>query len=145
MRRLLFRAATVLSLTGLTAIVGCSGDQEVDLMPVHPVVGVLTYQGDPMSRAVIIYHPESKSVVGGTVTARGVADENGRYQLTSFTKDDGAPAGNYKVTIYWPEPGPEEADPLPPDRLKGVYAKEKTPKLDAEVSEGENTIDFKLP
>jgi len=131
------------TLASCLVIAGCSGDDESELLPTHPVHGVLTHQDEPMSGAIVIFHPTKKGLVGGS--PRGTADEDGKYRLTTFRTDDGAPAGEYKVTIYWPEPGPPDADPLPPDRLKNAYSDEKTTKLTATVSSDQTEIDFPLP
>jgi len=129
----------------LAAALGCSGG-DVELLPLHSVEGALTCDGKPMPHAIVIFHPAKKGIVEGN--PRGVTDEDGRYQLTTFRADDGAPAGEYKVTIYWPqsvpEGGLENADPLPPDRLQEAYADEATTKLTATVPSA-GDIDFALP
>lgn len=124
---------------------GCSGGNEAELLPVQKVQGTLTYQGKPMDGAVVIFFPNENGLYKGC--PRAISDESGHYQLTTFNENDGAPAGDYKVTIYWPEGGadPETADPLPPDRLNKVYADIKTTKLTASVSNNSGDIDFALP
>lgn len=100
-----------------------------------------------MGHAVVMFHPEAAGLVEGT--PRGTTDEDGHYRLTTFRTDDGAPEGKYRVTIYWPTSLPQEgldnADPLPPDRLKGAYANKKTTKLVVNVSGGQGDVDFALP
>lgn len=126
------------------ATVGCSGDEQVELLPLHDVGGTLTCDGRPMSHAIIIFHPMKKGLVGGS--PRATADESGRYQLTTFRADDGAPVGDYRVTIYWPEGGAasEDADPLPPDQLKSAYSDEKTTAIRAAVPCDDGRFDVAL-
>ena len=59
-----------------------------------------------------------------TQKCRGEVDEDGTFTLTTFVAGDGAPAGEYAVTITWPLPTPPDAppgDPPPGDRLKNRY------------------------
>ena len=108
------------------------------------VSGTLTHQNKPMSGAVITFHPTN-----GKLTAQGTANADGKYSLTTYLANDGASAGDYAVTVYWPEEKAKPTDdpdpPLPPDRLKEAYANVKTTKLKATVREQPNTIDFPLP
>jgi hypothetical protein len=128
---------------------GCSDARLKDALPVHKVRGQLTYQGKPMAGAIVTYFPAGTDKFP-SVTPTATADDKGRYQLTTYFTGDGAPAGDYVVTVYWPQAGvkppPGDPDPPPPpDRLKKVYADAKTTKLRAAVRAQENSIDFQLP
>jgi hypothetical protein len=55
------------------------------------------------------------------------------FELTTYATNDGAPTGEYAITVYWPDPSKkprsedEESD-LPPDLLQGGFAtRQKTP------------------
>jgi hypothetical protein len=58
--------------------------------------------------------------------------------LRSYEPDDGAPAGEFKVTVVWPESPPPNASGVfeVRDRLRGRYANPKTTELTATVEEG---------
>lgn len=143
-------ALVVVSLVLVIAAAGCSPAN--DRKPVFPVSGKATFKGEAMAGARVTFHP-----IGGTDrrAVRGLAevDQDGVFRMTTYVKEDGAPAGEYSVTIYWPgrpakgkADDPElEANDLPPDRLKRVYASATTTKLRAVVREQPNTIDFNLP
>jgi hypothetical protein len=63
-----------------------------------------------------------------------------KLPLSSVVPCDGAPAGEYKVTVTWPEGSGNDI----PDRLNGKYDLTNT-KLTANVNEGTNDIPaFKL-
>ena len=142
-------------LAGLVA--GCGrSDLPEHAVPVFKVGGALTHKGAPMGKAVITFHPTSPAPVSGktkppVVTA--TADDQGKYALSTYYTGDGAPEGQYTVTIYWPgerntkvvTPGMEGDQPLAPDRLKMAHADAKTSKLKATVEKKENAIDFDLP
>jgi hypothetical protein len=125
---------------------GCSAPALPEgAVPVFPVTGVLTYQGKPMSGAVITFHSRNPRL-----TANATANESGQYTLTTYLSQDGAAPDDYVVTIHWPQknkkPNAHDPDPpLTPDRLGRVYADPGTTKLRAKVREQPNTIDFTLP
>jgi hypothetical protein len=75
----------------------------------------------------------------GTIPPVGTTDANGEFALTSYEPDDGAPAGKFQVTVFWPEPIPEGADEemfQPKDRLKEKYLDPETSQLSAEIPVG---------
>lgn len=134
---------TVFSL--LLLLGGCSGNMmPADRQPVFPVTGKLTYQGIPMKGAVITFHEPSQRK-----TAQGVADDQGAYWLTTYLTGDGAAAGDYVVTIHWPDekfkaPANDPDPALAPDVLRNVYTSAKTSTLKATVQQQPTTIDFPL-
>ncbi len=125
-------------------LAGCSDLRPKGALPVFPVSGLVSYEGKPMAGAIVtFYRRDSK------MTAQGIADEEGMYFLTTYLTEDGAAAGDYAVTIYWPAESshaPDDPDPpLAPDRLQQVYAVAKTTTLRATVQAEDNSIDFILP
>ncbi len=129
----------------MVSLAGCGSSLPEGALPVFPVTGALTYEGQPMSGAIITFHRAKPAL-----TARAVADASGKYVLTTYLADDGAPAGEYVVTLYWPSDKPaaqtnDPDPPLPPDRLNQVHANPATSKLRGTIREEPNTVDFKLP
>jgi hypothetical protein len=131
------RWARWLTLAGALACPACSGG-------LHTVRGKVLYDGSPIKGAVVIFHPKG----GDSVTAlrpTGVTDENGVFSLVTI-KDDGAPTGDYQVTVTWPEPRAPAGDKLSQgmpetvDRLKGRYANPETSGLTATIKQGANEL-----
>lgn len=65
--------------------------------------------------------------------------------MTTFATDDGAPPGEYVVTIVWPDPSIsvdecECPDPAKHDLLRGLHADRVTSALRVSVRTGENEI-----
>ncbi|AMV30396.1 hypothetical protein VT84_38745 [Gemmata sp. SH-PL17] len=55
-------------------------------------------------------------------------DEQGNYALTTYAEGDGAPAGDYIITITWPVPKKTPFEPEGGDQLAGKLAKpERSP------------------
>jgi hypothetical protein len=141
------RSALVVLLAVLLA--GCSDSPA--RKKVYPVEGKLTFNTEPMAGAMVTFHPAGDADPRA-LRAQATAAADGSYKLTAYVSGDGAPAGEYVVTVYWPGkragkpkgPDEEETD-MPPDRLNRRYAVAATTKLRATVRESPNTIDFTLP
>jgi hypothetical protein len=127
------------------ALVGCGkAIKPENAVPVYPVSGSLKWDGQPMAGAVITFHQTTAAP-----SARGVADETGKYTLTTYNTGDGAGKGDYAVTIHWPDgtvqPATDDPDPpLPPDKLQGAFTNSKTTTLKANVGVEPKVIDFNL-
>lgn len=64
----------------------------------HPVTGIATRDGKPLAEALVVFHP-----VSGTpdLSQKPIAytDADGRFRLTTYHHADGAPVGDYSITI----------------------------------------------
>ena len=98
--------------------------------PTTPASGFLFVGGQPAGGAHVVLHPLEK---GQTARAVAITKSDGSFQLTTYRSGDGAPAGDYAVTIYWPDVSIsfddcEGGDLAQHDRLRGVYFDaDKTP------------------
>ena len=113
----LTRWAAVLALI----VCSCGGGRT----PVYPVRG----RDKPATGAlVVVFHPADGD---DPAAPRPVAqvDDQGAFRLTTYAEGDGAPAGDYAVTILWPAPRKTPLDPEGPDQLKGRYGNPKTAKI----------------
>ena len=73
----------------------------------------------------------------------GETDASGVYRLYSYEPGDGAPLGEYQVTISMPEPVPPNVSREefhPKDRFAGKYVDPATSKLTAKVEKGGGEI-----
>ncbi|MEX2358737.1 MAG: hypothetical protein WEE51_10425, partial [Pirellulaceae bacterium] len=77
---------------------GCTSQPEwqTETQPVH---GMLTINGKPAKGAVVTLHPKGEDIDIRESKPWGVTDENGTYRLRTYTKDDGAPVGEYQATF----------------------------------------------
>lgn len=100
--------------------------------PTFPVSGqILLPDGKPAEHALVIFHPVGQAA---GPKPRGKVLANGTYQLTTYGVDDGAPAGDYQVTVELWLPGrPDEG---PTNRLNSKYAKPESSGLTATVGTG---------
>lgn len=107
----------------------------------YPVEGRLTVSGIPAAKAHLAFHPIDPTLSGMTPVA--VTGPDGRFRLTTFTTGDGAPAGEYVVTVIWPNdsiPVDECADLSTHDRLNGSNADVSRSPLRATVQSGPNDL-----
>jgi hypothetical protein len=121
------------------AVFGCSKTEE-GRMTVYPVSGRVTVNGQPAGGAIVVFYGATPDLTGpGTPAPEGTTDAHGEFRLRSYDPDDGAPAGEFKVTVIWPEPIPPGADRemyQPKDRLQGRYSNPQKSNLTATVEEG---------
>jgi hypothetical protein len=120
------------------------GILEINRKPCFPTTGQVVLDGCPLagSRIVFFYlDPESKKKIeAGDALVGG----DGTFTLSTYTANDGAPAGDYIVCVqrdpgYTPVPG----RPLPvviPEK----YGKVDTSPLKATVTRGDNHFVFEL-
>ena len=123
----------------LLLAVSCSKPDDGHI-PVFPVTGKVLVNGEPAPNARVIFHPLDPEL---KLFPLGDADAQGVFQLSTYMKDDGAPAGEYTVTIVWqdpPPPGSAADAPSGPDRLKGAYANIADSKLKVEITERPNEL-----
>ena len=76
----------------LSLVPGCSRGRQHP--PTHAVTGLVTVDGQPVKDAIVSFLPAN-----GQYPANGTTDASGRYELTSFTRGDGAMEGSFRVTI----------------------------------------------
>jgi hypothetical protein len=90
--------------------IGCGGEQR---LAVHPVQGRLVDGGQPLVGAMVVFHPTDVSLA--ELSPRGTTDADGRFVLTTFDTADGAPAGDYVITVLKFETveGPNGIEPGP--------------------------------
>lgn len=105
----------VVALTAFLVMAGCTGKDrwQAGRPPVVESGGVITHDGQPLGDAVITLLP-----VAGSHSPYARSDADGRFTLTTFDPNDGAVAGDYKVTVTCivveHEPNPKDPEHLPP-------------------------------
>lgn len=119
----------------LLTITACT-QKPPDHPPVQPVQGKLLVKGEPAFGAVISFHP-----VGNTdataIKPQASVEEDGTFRPNSFGLRDGAPAGEYALTVFWPG----GRGPIGPDRLKGRYSDPNRPVMKVTIKDGDNVLE----
>jgi hypothetical protein len=129
--RCLRRIATVAVL--LVVVAGCQ-KAEPARKPTFAVRGQILDGLKPLANATVVFHPED----GVAEKPRGTTDANGEFSLTTYDLGDGAPAGQYRVTVeLW---ATVSADGGPVNRVPARFAKPETSGFTATVADGPTTL-----
>jgi hypothetical protein len=112
---------------------------------VHPVQGRILVSGKPAARALVTFHPEHPAEEKSVIRPTAVVDADGSFRLTSFHSGDGAPDGDYRVSVVWylanPKPKAAEGDDANVrNYLPEVYARAETTPLRATIARGTNNL-----
>lgn len=92
------RFAPVLALAAGLTVLGCKGN---DFQKVTPVFGKVTVDGQPAHDAMVKLNRTFDDPHPRKVIPYGLTNEQGEFKVTSYVTDDGAPEGEYVVTIEW--------------------------------------------
>jgi len=109
--------------------------------PCHPVRGHVFIDGVPAANASVVFHLKEPGAKAPRRTCDGLIESDGSYALSTYGPADGAPAGEYVITIARGDgfavkgPGPE---------IPEVYRKVATSPLTATVKSGTNELTFEL-
>ncbi|GAB6187345.1 hypothetical protein JCM17478_28470 [Thermopirellula anaerolimosa] len=148
----------------LAAIVlGGACNRGSDKPKTYPVTGTVTMNGQPVPGATVTFTPKEPAAPGqeGPLAASAVTDNEGKYQIGTFAKGDGALPGEYLVSVtkyegagptgggsgseeeYTP-PVPGQEAPVPKNVLPAQYANPNTSGLSFKVEAKSNTYDITL-
>lgn len=131
--------ALVVGVVVALAAAGC-GDGRLKC---HPVSGQVLYNGEPLSGVDLAFHPvDPKNDTG--YPPHATTDADGKFTLTTYQKDDGAPAGEWKVAVAFAvqavDEGSDQAKKLPFQVPAQYQRKDSTP-LTVSVKPGSNTLE----
>jgi len=125
----------VLALLALVFFSGC--DKPREQVPVVPVTGKLTVNGKPAAGALVVLHPAA-GALPTDIRPNAYVGADGTFRLNTYGSSDGAPVGDYVVTVEWRklETKQGQEPQLGPNLVPKEYAKSSTSKLKATVAEG---------
>lgn len=117
----------------------CVGCREGWQAATYPARGMVTVNGTAANGAVVTLYP-----IGGKVDVRNsrpwaIADQEGRFELQTYEAGDGAPIGEYNVTVTWPL-DVTKMDLAMIDQLDSQFARPEQSLWKVEIEEGENSL-----
>ena len=115
----------------------CSSGDRVRL---YSVRGQVLYKNRPVVRAMVVFHPlEGRSARDPKPIA--YTDDEGRFSMTTDRPGDGAPAGEYAITVELREKTPTGVEKVHGRNLLPVrYSKPELSGLRCRVLEGKNEL-----
>lgn len=132
-----FRSAAGFVAPAVFLLASCSGPSRP---ATHPVRGMVTFQKRPAAQAVVVLRP----VAAGTSfpPPTGTVEPDGAVVIGTFAAGDGAPVGEYIVTITWNQTKTDaNGDAQTTDRLGGRFADPAKSPWRVVVREGENVLE----
>ncbi|MDX1948296.1 MAG: hypothetical protein SFU86_23090 [Pirellulaceae bacterium] len=134
-QRFVLTLATILAATGLS---GCSDRGAA--VAVHKTVGTITFENRPITGAFVVLHPQGECLPA-VPKPRALVQSDGSFVATTYEADDGAPAGEYVVTVELPAVAEVDGEYVRSANLLPLrYASEATSGLTVQVTPGENTL-----
>jgi hypothetical protein len=112
-----------------TTVAGC-GRRAGDRGKLYPVEGQVLLGAKPLAGALLVLYPQG--VANDALPSQAKAGPDGRFHLRTYVADDGAPAGDYAVTVvsYPVKPGEGGASA---NVLPKKYASPKTTDLRVKI------------
>lgn len=145
---------TLLSCLALFAtFIGCGGDSR---LKVAPVKGRITYHGQGVPNAVVVFMPSADNdEKSKKLRPFAYADAQGNFQIKTYIDNDGAPLGKYRVGVVAPSSAPAHSSKdapagqssnsgttavaIPQDVIK-KYGDAATSGLEVNVQAGDNNL-----
>ena len=121
---------------------GCGEGDGLGLPPLHPVQGKVVYRGQPAKGFRVTFHP-LQDIGELKFAPSAITESDGTFRLRSYQPEDGAPLGEYAVTLEWPDHLIEADDPDPKpvtDRLRGAYGDPQRSQIKVSVTAGPNEL-----
>lgn len=134
----------IMVMSGLSMLLSGCQQKDAKQIAVHPVSGSVLSGGMPAAGVQVVLHPvANSSAKAAAIYPNGTTDAEGKFLLTTYVTDDGAPSGAWKVTLRWPDDRLPEAAKLRllsdgdslPDRFKGRYADPHRSKLQLTIDD----------
>lgn len=113
---------------------GCGEGWEADT---YPASGQVSVNGRPAAGSLVQLHSVGKGPDERNSRPWGLVKDDGTFTLSTYEAGDGAPAGDYVVTITWPD---DPSVPSMADRLGFRYAQPGQSPWKVTIREGENTL-----
>lgn len=132
------RPASLLIAAALLLASGC-GETTAKRAETFPVEGAITFKGQPISGAFVALHP--KSPRPDVPPPRASVGPDGSIKVSTYDAGDGAPEGEYVLTVEWYKLVKQGADVVAgPNVIPPKYASPKTSDLVVSVAAKPNKL-----
>jgi hypothetical protein len=130
----------------IAATTGCGKSADPNKLPVFPVTGHLSVKGQAPVGAFVVLHPKQGTAVapnGEVVRPRAVVKPDGSFEFGSYNSNDGAPSGDYSMTVEWRKivKSPDGTPVLGPNVVPPKYARPQSSPVAIRIAEKSNELD----
>lgn len=115
------RSYSTIAVLGFTTIVAGCGKTDDGRLASFPVHGSVTIDGKATKGVYVFLNPAQQPKTHG-IFPNAITDDQGEYWVSTYDTEDGAPPGEYVVTVKWPEGQGLMVNSESPDRLKNRYS-----------------------
>ncbi|HWB07736.1 MAG TPA: hypothetical protein VG826_00730 [Pirellulales bacterium] len=129
---------------GCLVLPGCAKRPSVDHLPTFVASGRVFYGGKAAEGAEVQLwavggDPALNLKLAGACP-HATVEADGSFRLTTYSTGDGAPAGDFALTIRWPLPPPPGRE-VGQDRFGGRYADPARPLRQVRISAADNVLE----
>jgi 3',5'-cyclic AMP phosphodiesterase CpdA len=121
-----------------------TGVSTTNRRPTYPVRGHVFFEGTPTPHAQVTFYAIDPAKKTTTRTGDAFVDPDGSFVLSSYTANDGAPTGEYAVTVVWRQPWADATGKPGPNQLPERYGKPDTSELRVRVKAEANEFTLEL-
>jgi len=143
-----WRTATQVCVIGMifVGVLGCSKGTNPNRLPVFPATWHLSVKGQVPAGAFVVLHPKNGAATapnGETIHPRAVVNPDGSFAIGSYDSGDGAPTGEYAVTVEWRRivKSADGSPVLGPNVVAPKYARPETSPLSIRIADKSNELD----
>ena len=120
------------------------GREDSGRVPVYPATGLITWNGEPLAGALLVFHPTTalSGADDEPVPIPGAnSQEDGSFAVSTYLPGDGLPEGDYQVTVSCEDRRAEKPkDDDYPELLPSRYQNPTTSGLSVSIVPGENEL-----
>ena len=129
------RLSPYVLIVAIAGLSGCTSQSGPAKKVCYPVKGELLVKDKPAGGAMVVFRPKGDANPADWISGfpRAHVQEDGKFDVGTYTDNDGAPAGDYVLLVTWPAPNPQNEEAASTDRLSGRYANPDSSKLTAKV------------
>jgi hypothetical protein len=136
----------VILLLCFAAVNGCSKGKDPNQLPVFPASGHLSVKGQVPTGAFVVLHPKNGTATdskGDVVRPRAVVKPDGSFVFGSYDSNDGAPSGEYSLTVEWRKivKSADGSPVLGPNVIPPKYARPQSSPVSIRIAEKSNELD----
>lgn len=132
------RYILVIQILNLAFVQGCSSSSGPMTFPTYKVSGQVNYGGKPAENVQVYLFPLAAPTIPDIPSnPRATTNKNGLFEISTYSENDGAPAGKYQILMIWPDD--KSTNEQKQDKLFGWYGPGYS-QLEIQVKDGRNNI-----